>query len=102
MTLSDIDIISATGAVFSCVPSRIFLQEEITVSHIVNITSNLVGMLLVVKPSFLFDNTTHLYANNDDFQSTAIGLITFSALFCQSNTFVLERKLKDLHATIPM
>ena len=57
-------------------------------------------MLLVVKPSFLFDNTTYLYTANDDFQSTAIGLFTFSALFCQSNTFVLERKLKGNELTL--
>jgi len=41
LSLPDVDIIGATGAVFACVPSRIFLQEKITTSHIINIVQTL-------------------------------------------------------------
>ena len=57
-------------------------------------------MILVVKPSFAMDdmsNTKSSLLANDAVQSTAIGCIILSALFCQSNTFVLERKLKGMH-----
>ena len=57
-------------------------------------------MILVVKPSFATgdeSNTKSSLLANDAVQSTAIGCIIFSALFCQSNTFVLERKLKGIH-----
>ena len=75
-------------------------KEEITISHIINIVANVIGMILVVKPSFATgdeSNTKSSLLANDAVQSTAFGCIIFSALFCQSNTFVLERKLKGMH-----
>jgi len=58
-----------------------------------------------MKPSLIF--ITEANANRplmpyDSERPAALGCIIFSALFCQSNTFVLERKLKDLHATTPI
>ena len=74
-------------------------KEEITVSHIINIVANVIGMILVVKPSVSINDMNDREISllpNDAAQSTAIGCIIFSALFCQSNTFVLERKLKGI------
>lgn len=64
-----------------------------------NIVANIIGMILVVKPSFAMDamsNTKSSFLANDAVQSTAIGCIILSALFCQSNTFVLEKQLKGI------
>ena len=54
-------------------------------------------MVLVVKPTLATNcihSTNSSMTANNSVKSTAIGCIVFSALFCQSNTFVLERKLK--------
>ena len=53
-------------------------------------------MVLVLKPSSIFFNEgdTIVNVSDDSLKTTAMAYVIFSALFCQSNTFVLERKLK--------
>ena len=74
----------------------IIFQEQITQTHIINMVTNITGMLLVIQPAFLFGDelTTKIDSSQDTQKSIALSCIIFSALICQSNTIVLERRLK--------
>ena len=74
------------------------LKERITFSHIINIIANTIGMVLVIKPSFIFANDINASGRliTDEVQTTALYYITFSALFFLSNTYVVDRSLKGI------
>ena len=74
------------------------LKERITFSHIINIIANTIGMVLVIKPSFIFANDINASGRliTDEIQTTALYYITFSALFFLSNTYVVDRSLKGI------
>ena len=71
-------------------------KEEISASHVINIAAMIGGMVLIIRPSFIFcdEITETTKVTDSNMETTAMAYITFAALFFQSNTFVLERKLK--------
>ena len=50
-------MISATAPIFTVFYARIFIKESIVVADLINVIIVFIGIIMVVKPPFLFGST---------------------------------------------
>ena len=72
--------------------ARVFIKEPILPVDFLNLAFILVGMVLVVKPPFLFGHDDSIMYNTEAIY--ALVSLIFNAMFVQSNIFVTLRLLK--------
>ena len=93
MPMGDLSMIGSSATFFACIFAWVFLKERIDILNMFNLMFVLGGLIMIVQPPFLFNNDSHLYSENSLALYAAIGQ-TCSAVFLQSNTFVILRSLK--------
>ena len=93
MPMGDLSMIGSTATFFVFLSAWIFLKEPIGKLNLINLLIVLVGMVMIVQPPFIFKNEYQLYSEDPLALYSAIAVI-FSAVFLQSNTFVILRSLK--------
>ncbi len=54
INLSDASVICNINPIISCIMACIFLKEKIMVSDIINIIVSFIGILLIIRPKFIF------------------------------------------------
>ena len=96
LPLGDVMMISAVKLVFITFFSCIFLKEACGMFEILNISLTVGGILLVVKPPFIFGDsnqeyTTHMF-------HTAMILMASNAMV--SLTAIISRQLRDTHWSV--
>ena len=84
VTLIHVDII------ITVIVSRVFLNEALSVVHLIAIVFTLNGIVFISKPSFIFNNETNVYAEN---VQTIIGIIfaLLSALGTSCQYFIIKK-----------
>ncbi|CAF1073882.1 unnamed protein product [Brachionus calyciflorus] len=118
LDIGDIETLSNSAVIMTAILSRIFLNEKLTVSHIVALILTITGVFFIVRPPFLFGlekemeqmlqinltetNHTNLeikdHSNRSLFETLmGVGIVLASAL-CFSITQVSVRKLCLLKA----
>lgn len=118
LDIGDIETLSNSAVIITAILSRFFLNEKLTVSHIIALLLTITGVLFIVRPSFLFNieekmenllhmnltetNHSHLEIidhSNRSFMETLIGVsIVLSSALCFSITQVSVRKLCLMNA----
>lgn len=118
LDIGDIETLSNSAVIITAILSRFFLNEKLTVSHILALILTITGVLFIVRPSFLFNleenieillhvnlsetNYTHseiIDHSNRSFIETMIGVsIVLSSALCFSITQVSVRKLCLMNA----
>ena len=93
MPMGDLSMIGSTATFFVFLSAWIFLKEPIGKLNLVNLIIVLGGMIMIVQPPFIFKNEYQLYSEDPLALYSAIAAIC-SAVFLQSNTFVILRSLK--------
>ena len=87
-------MITATSPIFTVFFARMFVKEPIFILDLVNVVFIIFGMVLIVKPSFLFgSNDQFAYDSNGIY--ALIGVVCGS-VFLNSNVSVVLRLLKGL------
>ena len=87
-------MISATSPMFTVFFAKWFLKEPILKIDLINIIIVFTGIILIVKPPFIF-GWTELYTNDPQAKWAVLGTIV-SCVFLQSNVLVVLRQLKGL------
>jgi drug/metabolite transporter (DMT)-like permease len=80
LDVSDVETITNSNVLITAIFSRLFLNERMTISHVVALALNIVGVIFVLRPSFLFgieQNIEHMFHVNLT-QSHPIVSTTFS------------------------
>ncbi|RNA24471.1 melanoma inhibitory activity 3 [Brachionus plicatilis] len=118
LDIGDIETLSNSAVIMTAVLSRFFLNEKLTMSHILALILTITGVLFIVRPSFLFNleeemetllhvnltETNHSHSEIIDhskrsFMETLIGVcIVLSSALCFSITQVSVRKLCLINA----
>ena len=98
MPLADTVMISASSPMFTVFFARIFIKETIKVVDIVNVFLVFAGIVLIVKPPFLFGNGVQMY-NDDPEAIYAVIAMVLSSIFLQANVYVTLRMLKGMQFT---
>ena len=93
MPLGDLSMISSTSTFFTCLSAKLFLKEAIDKLNLMNIVFVLGGLILIVQPPFIFAGESGIYSMGSLALYSAVASI-FTAVFVQSNVFVLIRSLK--------
>ena len=73
MPLADVAMICASTSLFVNVHARIFLKEPIQLVNVFNILMVLIGLVLIIKPPFLF-------GENDLYRQDPLALVCAIAL----------------------
>ena len=94
LPFADTALICATSPIFTVFFARMFVKEPIFILDLVNVVFIMFGMVLIVKPSFLF-------GSNDQFAYDSNGIYALIAVVCgsmflNSNVSVVLRLLKGL------
>lgn len=119
LDIGDIETLSNSAVVMTAILSRFFLNEKLTVSHILALVLTITGVLFIVRPSFLFNleesievllhvnlseaaNHSHteiIDHSNRSFIETIIGVsIVLCSALCFSITQVSLKKLCLMNA----
>lgn len=98
VTLADTTMLSSGSPLFTAIFARIFLKEAIDLVDILSVFIVFAGIVLIVKPPFIFGQS-ELYMNDPEAMQAVIILI-FSTIFFLANVYVMLRKLKDLHWSV--
>ena len=77
---------------FTVFSARIFIKEPIVVADILNVILVFFGILLIVKPPFIF-GMSEMYTSDPEAIYAALALI-LAAIFMQANVYVILRQLK--------
>lgn len=67
LDVSDVETITNSNVLITAIFSRLFLNERMTISHVVALALNIVGVIFVLRPSFLFgieQNMEHMFHVN--------------------------------------
>ena len=92
MPLADVAMINASSALFVNIQARIFLKEPIQLFNIFNVCLVLGGLVLIVRPPFLFgDNEFYL---KDPQALTAAILSILASVIVNPLSAVVLRALK--------
>ena len=91
--MTDTTLITATSPIFTVFFARIFIKESILPVDLLNVIFIFLGMVLIVKPPFIFGENEFVYDTNATY--AIIGLIAGS-VFIQSNVYVTLRLLKSI------
>ena len=54
LDVSDVETLTNSSVIITAIFSRLFLNEKLTISHILSLVLTLVGVVFIVRPSFLF------------------------------------------------
>jgi drug/metabolite transporter (DMT)-like permease len=54
LDVSDVETITNSNVIITAIFSRIFLNEKMTISHVLALVLNIIGVVFVLRPSFLF------------------------------------------------
>lgn len=54
LDVSDVETLTNSSVIITALFSRLFLNEKLTISHILSLCLTLTGVLFIVRPSFLF------------------------------------------------
>lgn len=85
-------MISAASPIFTVFSARVFIKEPVFIIDVVNVMLVFVGIILIVKPSFIF-GAASMY-NDDPYAIYAVIVLTLASIFLQSNVYVVLRMLK--------
>ena len=85
-------MISATSPMFTVLFARIFIKEPVLPIDIINILVVLAGIVLIVKPDFIFGNS-EMYLQDPE-AVYAVVILILSSMFLQANVYVTLRMLK--------
>ena len=85
-------MISATAPIFTVFYARIFIKESIVMADLINVVIVFIGIIMIVKPPFLFGSTA-MY-NEDPEAIYAVVLMICNSILNQANIYVLMRILK--------
>ena len=96
LALSDVVMISATAPISAVFFARIFIKESIVMADLINIVIVFIGIIMIVKPPFLF-GVTAMY-NEDPEAIYAVVLMICNSIFNQANLYVLMRILKGKYS----
>jgi len=96
LPLADTVMISASSPMFTVFFARIFIKETIKIIDIVNVFLVFGGIVLIVKPPFLFGDSVQMY-NDDPEAIYAVIAMVLASVFLQANVYVTLRMLKDVH-----
>ena len=96
MPLGDASVIFHAAPVFVFIFARIFLKEPFKIINLSLLLVTLVGVLLIVRPTFLFGSFVE---NPMHWKGPILALIS---TLLSSNIYVVLRRLKDVHHTITM
>lgn len=88
-------MISAASPIFTVFFARIFIKEPILCADIVNVLLVFVGIVLIVKPPFLF-GASEMYQDDPEAKIAVIAMI-LGSVFLQANVYVILRMLKGSH-----
>lgn len=97
IAFADASTIIFAAPVFTSVFAKLILNEECGLAQVLNIAISVVGIVLIAKPSFLFQNLDSEFVPVN--QTAGILLALFASL-CFALTFVLMRKLKRTPAEV--
>ena len=92
LPIADVIMISASSPIFTVIYARWFIKEPILKADLLNFVVVFVGIILIVKPPFIF-GWTELYTSDPQAKWAILGTI-LSCIFVQSNVFVVLRQLK--------
>ena len=92
LALSDVVMISATAPIFTVFYARIFIKESIVIADLINMVIVFIGIIMVVKPPFLF-GLTAMYKEDPE-AMYAVVLMVCNSILNQANIYVLMRILK--------
>ena len=92
LALSDVVMISATAPIFTVFFARIFIKESIVVADLINVIIVFIGIIMVVKPPFLF-GSTEMYKEDPE-AIYAVVLMICNSVLNQANIYVLMRILR--------
>ena len=85
-------MISATAPIFTVFYAKIFINESIVMADLINVVIVFIGIIMIVKPPFLFGSTA-MY-NEDPEAIYAVVLMICNSILNQANIYVLLRILK--------
>ena len=97
ISFSDASTIIFAAPVFVSIFGKFLLGEDCGYGHILNLVLAIFGVMLISKPSFLFDKDTG-YAE-PEYQIEGVSIAIFSSL-CFALTFVLMRKLQKTESEV--
>ena len=93
-------MISATSPMFTVFFARWFIKEPILKVNLINFVIVFIGIILIVKPPFIF-GWTDMYTSNPQAKWAVLGTV-LSCVFLQSNVLVVLRQLKSVHWSLPI
>ena len=95
MQLGDTTVIVHAAPVFVCIFARIFLKESCKFLNLGLIFLTMIGIILIVRPSFLFGSLE----NPVDWKGPIFAIIS---TLLSSNIYVVLRSLQDVHHSVTM
>ena len=95
LALSDVVMISATAPISAVFFARIFIKEPIVIADIANMVTVIIGIIMIVKPPFVF-GVTSMYIDDPE-AIYAVILMIFGSMLLQANIYVLMRMLKGTY-----
>jgi len=98
LPLGNCMMIIASSPMFTTIYARFFLKEPIVPSDILNLFLVFAGIIFIVKPPFIF-GYSKMY-NEDPEALYAIIALLFGNVFLWAPTFIILRKLKEVHWSV--
>ncbi|XP_055641854.1 solute carrier family 35 member G1 [Toxorhynchites rutilus septentrionalis] len=105
MPLADASVIIFSTPVFVAIFARLFLRETCGMFNVITIILTLIGVVLITRPPFLFEDSVHnldeeqVIESNYDVWGPVAAL---SSTLFGANAYVLLRALKGLHFSVIM
>ena len=97
MPQGDVSMLTAGAPALTAIFAFFILKEKIILLDILNVVLVLAGMVLIIKPPFIFGYSKE-YEADPEYAVAAIGVSCCT--FIQANVYILLRLLKEVHFAV--
>ena len=97
MPQGDVSMLTAGAPALTAIFAFFVLKEKIILLDILNVVLVLVGMVLIIKPPFLFGYSRE-YEADPEYAVAAVGVSCCTLV--QANVYILLRLLKEVHFAV--
>ena len=97
MPQGDVTILTAGAPALTAILAYFILKEKIILLDIINVVIVFAGMILIIKPPFLFGYSKE-YEADPEYAMAAIGVSCCTLI--QANVYILLRLLKEIHFSV--
>ena len=92
LPFADTALITAASPIFTVFFARLFIKEPVLIIDLINVAFIVFGMVLIVKPGFIF-GYTNMFEYDSEAVYALIAVIS-SSLLLQPNVYIILRLLK--------